>query len=533
MRHGINLSTKLATNFTNHGNHLAGNLPQSLDLSLSSDDVTNPDLAAGQVSLRNTLPNARFLACDDIQFTAIAETAATACEGDLIVYRIGHDDPAKLVCEALARGAVGILTEQLLPCPLPQCIVGDIDLSLASITAEQLGHPDRKLLTVGVIGSAGKTTTALLVSSMLRSLGVRTAYQTDLGESDGIVQSTSQTALPSGAQLIELLVEANDGQCQAAVIELRDDDARYGYYDAIEFDLLIVTGGAGSVKDFGPSGLQCVLDRITPDGVVVAPVDDVKAMQVLHDCQTRYVTYGIRRQADMTAKIIDQSNGLTTLLVTHQDTTAVMETALCGGDMASNLAAAVLTGLLLGQPLHQVVEQVSQLRSVPGRGQRLSDFEHATVIVDAGGTAERVATSLRTQRSMKATGRLWCIVAIDGGESPEMLAQVGNHLERFADQPIITSKVDAKHRFLAGSHAILDGVENCAVFRLVADRHRAIQWAISAAAANDTILIITGQRGQTAHEQRSEIEAICNCVNSSRAESARPKPSAPTLKIFG
>ena len=59
------------------------------------------------------------------------------------------------------------MTEQLLPCPLPQCIVGDMEVTLAEIAAQQTGRPDRQMLTIGVIGSAGKTTTSLLVSALL------------------------------------------------------------------------------------------------------------------------------------------------------------------------------------------------------------------------------------------------------------------------------------------------------------------------------------------------------------------------------
>ncbi|MFK8114071.1 MAG: Mur ligase family protein, partial [Rubripirellula sp.] len=486
MRHGINRSNKLV-------NHLAGDIKLVDSDSFESSKEFAAEVESGSsdsISLRRVLPSARFFAGDDVVFSAIATTPESANEGDLIVYRIGEADPAKLVATALARGAVGILTEQVLPCPLPQCIVGDIEPAMAAITAEQLEHPDRKLLTVGVIGSAGKTTTSLLVSSLLRSMGMRTAYQTDLGESDGVLQSTSSDSLPSGTALVELLGESCDGQCQASIIELRDDDARHGCYDAIEFDVLIVTGSASAADDFGPSGLQCALDRLSSKGVVVAPVDDAKAMQVLEDNHAKVVTYGVRKPADLSVKIIEQSGGMTTLLVSYHDITAVMETTLCGAGMAGNHAAAILTGLLLDQPLQDVIEKVSQLHSVPGRGQRLSDLEHATVVIDAGGSPDRAATALRTHRSMKAAGRLWCVLAIDGKEAPEVLAQYGNHLERFADHPVIASQRDAKTSFLAGTHGILDGVEKCAAFRLVADRARAIDWAITEAAPNDTVLII-------------------------------------------
>jgi UDP-N-acetylmuramoyl-L-alanyl-D-glutamate--2,6-diaminopimelate ligase len=526
MRHGIKRSNIVAANssFVNCAD------PPPLASSSSTSSATK------LVSLREVLVGSRFFSGEDVLFSSVAESSEVADEGQLVVYRIGKDCPSKVVADAMSRGAAGILTEQILPCPLPQCIVGDIELAMATLTAERLGRPDRKLLSVGVIGSSGKTTTSLLVSSLLRSCGIRTAYQTDLGECDGIVQSTPSQSLPVNAPLVQWMGEANDSECRAAIIELTDEDARRGHYDAIEFDILIVTGSATCTGDYGPSGLQCVLERLARGGVVVAPVDDTRAMQVIDDAGAKLVTYGIRKASDVSAKIMDQSDGMTTLLITYQDTSAVMETSLCGAAMAANLAAAVLVGLLVAQPLQEIVEKLCQLRSVPGRGQRLESFGQAAVVLDAGGSPERATSALRTFRSMKSAGRLWCVLAINGNDSPEQLAQYGTQLERFADNAILTSKLGAKSTFLAASHAVLDGIEKCAAFRLVADRRRAIEWAVSEAGPLDTILVITGQQKQTAAEHRTDIERISGWVSAARELNEKPDGSnsdRPQLSIFG
>ncbi len=498
-----------------------------------TDQETTPDV----VSLRRLLHTARFFAGDDVQFVSVAESASTARPGDLVVYHIGQDCPSQLIADAVARGAAGILSEQILPCPLPQCIVGDVDLALADIAADHHAHPDRKLLTIGVIGSAGKTTTALLVASLLRNDDVRTAYQTDLGDSDGIVQSASSESVPSSSRLIQWLGEACLGGCEAAVVELSDDEARHGHYDAIQFDLLIVTGATPPRDDFGPTGLQCAIERMTSSGVVIAPADNTKVVRIVRDSGVKMITYGIRKPADLTAKIIDQSGGMTTLMVTHENTTAVMESSLCGAAMAANHAAAAVVGVLLGKPLHVTVEVLSRLRVIPGRGQRLDRFGHASVVVDAGGSPDRAATSLRTFRSMKCGGRLWCILAIDASDTADELARYGNVLERFADTSVITSERASKASFLSASHNVLDGVEKCAAMRMVADRDRALHWVLSRARPTDTVLMIGGIGGQSPAARRGEIESVAKFVETHRQlaedqESSTADPrEVPALKI--
>lgn len=490
--------------------------------------------SADQVSLRKILPASRFLTSDDLLFDSVAASPDEATEGQLVVYRIGAMCPSRVVAEALARGAGGILTEQVLPCPLPQCIVGDIEIALAKIAAHQHKHPDRELLNVAVVGSAGKTSTTLLIASLLRRCGIRTAYLSDLGESDGVVQTTSSRPMPIGQDLVEWLSDAVDSQCRASIVEISEEQARHGHYDAIEFDMVVVTGSSTCQGDFGPSGLQCTLDRLTRDGVVIAPADDKRVMQVIRESGVQVVTYGIRKAADLDAKIIDQCGGITTLLVTHRDTTAAMETSLCGPGMAANHAAATLMGLLLAKPLHEVVEKLGQLRSIPGRGQRLEALGHANVVLESGGSTDRIATALRTHRSMKSGGKLWCVTAIDQTMSPTELSDVGSIMERFADTAIVTSTRDGKPRFLSVAHQVLDGVQHCASFRLVADRQRALEWVIAEAKPQDTIVLFTNEVNQTAQQQRSDLEAISKLVQTNREQQVDAEPSeSPKLSIFG
>ena len=485
------------------------------------------------ISLRRLLPHARFFSADDLQFDSVASSSRVAQQGQLVVYRIGEDEPTEFIAEVLSRGAAGILTEQLLPCPLPQCIVGDVDLATAAITAEQLQRPDRKLLTVGVIGSAGKTTTALLVSSLFRSCGIRTAYQTDLGECDGLVQSTPNEDIDRPADLVRWIGEAVDAQCQVSLIEMSDKKLRDGVFDAIELDVLIMTGGRSKNDDFGPMALQCGLDRLTADGVVIASADDERIIEEVSQHRARLITYGVHRRGDVTARIIEESGGMATLAVSHGDTTAVMESRLCGGAMAANHAAAAALGILIARPLHEIVETLGRLRDVPARQQRMACHEHAGVVIDAGGSPTRVAETLRTMRRMKGRGQLWCVLAIEPDDSDHRLADYGNCMERFADQSIITCRDEGKSHFLSDSHAILDGVQKLASMRLSADRQRAVRWAISSAKPADTVLVIGGITRQSPQAQRSEIEQIVGWVESERQSLFLDDDSKPTiLSIF-
>ena len=281
----------------------------SASLLIDGRDET-PDPAEAPLELSKVLPQAKFFGCESLSVATITEDVVACQPGDTVVYRIGEGDPNEFIATALARGAAGILTEQLLPCPLPQCIVGGADLALADIAAARYQSPDRKLLTIGVLGHSGKTSTCLLLATLTQAMDIRTAYQCDLGCSDGVLSDTPDHGVSAGAELIEWLAESSDCCSRVALIEIDDAAARSGAYDAMQFDVLVLTGRGERSDDFGPCGLQCLVERLSPSGVVIVPDDDPVSLKMLDEASVRRITYGTTPTSEFGAVILDGSGGM-------------------------------------------------------------------------------------------------------------------------------------------------------------------------------------------------------------------------------
>jgi len=360
------------------------------------------------------------------------------------------------------------------------------------------------------------------------------------------VQSTPDVAAASGLALIERIAEASDAASGAMVIEYSGDNPGAGA--GLKLDILVVTGADSPLHSspqgnhYGPDALTVALEQAKQDAVVIVPSDHTKWVRRIDDSGLRRVTYGLRRPADVSAKVFEELPGEITLMVTCGDETAAMQTRHCGEAMALNALAALSVGMLIETPLHQAIAAICDLPQIPGRMQRLTGFDTAAVVIDAGGSADRLAASLRTlRRQRRSSGKIWCLLTLDSSASGTesdvymdgMLSRMGRVVERFADRIVLTSTDQSKTTFLKSSHAVLDGFKNVAIARLVADQTKAIQWAITHAEPWDTILIVTGDSDPTAASRRRAVQNIESLVDKLRnAGNVKREELPATIKMF-
>lgn len=535
---------------------------QSLDEVGERQNSVEPSLH----SLAEYLPRARFFAGEDIEFTELADSSKQAVAGELVVYRIGIDDPVEVIADALARGAAGILTEQVLPAPLPQCIVPDTDRAIAEIAIQQKGHPHQKLILIGVTGSAGKTTTATCIAQVLADIPCRTAVVTDHACSDGVTTEVDSEPIPSGGRLIEKLHEAADAGAAVAVVELSDRPLQTGGYDQLDLDMLVVTGENQFRTDFGPSPVQCAIERVTSDGVLIVHSADQVTLRLARSGAATVLTYGTDERADVRVQSHELCDGVLTGLLRHQNRASLLESSLAGGHSSEALAAAAAVGIVTENSLPQIAESLSKVRSLPGRLQAIVPTGEAAteacsqIVLDIAGTPQRAERTLKHMRQQtrsrgRATTptlpirspnaqavtrsfpiakppRLWCVLAVTASDGPEALMHYGRLLETLADQCVLTCALEDKADFLRICHGVLDGVAECASMRLVADHRRAVRWAIQAAAPQDTILILGGIGKGSPTDLRSAVEAVQSWVQEPDTEYNVPGKSIDSAATF-
>ena len=233
------------------------------------------------------------LAGEDVAVSGVAHDSRRVRRGDLFVALPGsrHDGGA-FVREALDRGAAALCATEALD-GTPTLVVDDTRRALAGLAAAFHGYPARSLAMIGITGSLGKTSTALVLESMLEadgwpvgvigSLGVRWA---------GTTAQTGMTT-PEAPDIHQALARMRDEGARAAIMEVTTHAILFHRVTGLEFDVGIITNLVPDEHlEFHPTPEHYVrtktrfFDMLRPGAPLVLNADDATV---------RRVTDGLRR----------------------------------------------------------------------------------------------------------------------------------------------------------------------------------------------------------------------------------------------
>ena len=119
------------------------------------------------------LPNVEVRGSKEVDITGITSDSRTIAPGHLFVARKGlSEDGAHYIPDAIAAGATAIATDLYDPSlKIPQVIAQDLRSLEGDLATFLYNYPAKELLTVGVTGTNGKTSTTYLIRHMLEVAG--------------------------------------------------------------------------------------------------------------------------------------------------------------------------------------------------------------------------------------------------------------------------------------------------------------------------------------------------------------------------
>lgn len=254
--------------------------------------------------------------------------------------------------------------------------------------ALRYGHPSRTLSVILVTGLYGKTTTARLISELLREAGKRVATFT----SEGSVIENIPYIPPyeTGADgLQRAMAAAKKQNCDMVVVEYTTQMARHVSVSDLAVEMIVATT---------EQGLSDILPEVNPNYLVVpsgfaADNASIAAHQM--------VSFGTDELAEVRLEATKLfRRGLELTLVFDHHTKHELASYLVGRANALNVAAAIAAVYVLGINTETFAEGLARLERVPGNYDYLHTDAAYAVAVDRAEQPESVGLVVDSAREL-------------------------------------------------------------------------------------------------------------------------------------
>ncbi len=386
------------------------------------------------------------------QVDAIEYDSRKAGEGSLFVCLRGANvDGHKFAPSAYEKGCRLFLCEEKvdLPDDAEQFIVADTRAALAVISAEFYHHPAKDLRLIGITGTKGKTTTALLVNSILNAHGKNCAYIGSNGILINGVLSETPNTTPESHVLHRYFREMVDGGVEYAVLEVSSQALARNRVDGIKFDTVVFTNLGEdhispvehpSLEDYRNSKAKLFTD-IYGARFAVYNADDEASSFMMSAFNGEKISFAMENDADYLGRDRDIYRSETALGVSfnciNEGDEIPVRLMSPGAFSIYNGLAAIAVCHIYGVDVESSAKALAHT-PVQGRFEIVEAAPKKTFVVDYSHNGLSLTKALSTLREYEPR-RLICVFGSVGGRTQGRRRELAEVASELADYSIITS----------------------------------------------------------------------------------------------
>ena len=457
----------------------------------------------------------------DTEITTLVYDSRKVEEGSVFVCITGTvSDGHSYIPDVISKGAVAIIVSRDIEVPGDVTVVkvSDERLSLAMMSAAYFDYPAKKLTTIGITGTKGKTTSAFMVYEILNLSGIKTGLIGTIETIIGDCHIPSSHSTPESFVVQQRFREMVVAGLEAVVMEVSSQGLKMKRVGGINFDIGVFTNlspdhiGGNEHPDF-EDYLYCKSQLFKQCKVGLGNADDSHFEEIMNDHSCELYTFGTGEKCDFRGEDIEltagrdkEGTGSTSAGVSFKVTgkqAAELYIDIPGRFMVYNALTAFAICNQLGVPTDCAVEALSHVK-VRGRVETVPVSDRFTIMVDYAHNEMSLRSVLHTLREYNP-GRLICVFGCGGNRSKDRRYTMGQASGELSDLTIITSD---NPRFEEPAEIIKDiivGINRApkAVYEVVEDRYEAIKFALENAKEGDLILV-----AGKGHEDYQEIKGV-------------------------
>lgn len=389
-----------------------------------------------------------------IPVTGLSYDSRKVRPGDMFVAIRGtRADGNQFILDARQRGATVIIAEDAPENGASGTFiqVADSRKALARISANFFEHPSNELKLIGVTGTNGKTTTTLLIESILKHEGYSVGVIGTLAYRWGTRSLKAGMTTPESFELQKLFREMRNDGVTHLVMEVSSHALSMGRIEGCTVDAGVFTNLSQDHLDFHSSMEEYFLAKASlfekhlggSEGTAPAVInlDDPYGLRLIEARYQNLWSYSVssdRARVHVIQAKLD-ATGIQAEISTPHGRLPI-HSPLLGRLNLYNVLAATTTALALGADKESIVAGLQAVSFVDGRLQRVpvppdTGYE---VVVDYAHTPDAMEKSLTCLREM-TKGRLLTVFGCGGDRDRGKRPQMGNVAAALSDIVIVTS----------------------------------------------------------------------------------------------
>lgn len=448
---------------------------------------------------------------DDREVSCVVYDSRKLCKDCVFVCIKGANfDGHSAALEASRMGAAAVIVEQDVETEGDTSVikVENTRYAMAFIASASNGDPSKRLKTIGITGTKGKTTTTYLIKSILENAGYKVGL---IGTIEVIIGDKHIPALnttPESYVIQDYFRQMADEGCDAVVMEVSSQGLMLHRTAAIDFDLGIFTNI--EPDHIGPNEhtsfehyLECKSMLFKQCSVGIVNGDDKHVDDVLKGHTCKVEKYGLSDGNDLTAKDIEFVKGKGYLGVSFK-TQGLMdikaEADLPGIFSVYNCLCAIAVCRHFDINEENIMKALKGAK-VKGRIEMIKVSDEFTLMIDYAHNAMALESLLTTLKAYDP-GRLVCVFGCGGNRSKIRRYEMGEVSGRLADLTVITSDNPRFEEPLDIIKDIETGISKTEGKHIsIPDRKDAIRYVINNGQPGD-IIVLAGK----GHEDYQEIK---------------------------
>lgn len=386
----------------------------------------------------------------DIEITGIAYNSRKVEKGQVFVCVKGFKtDGHKYAGQAVEKGAIALVVESFIEgLNIPQYKVESGRTALAILADAFYDHPTRKLKTIGITATNGKTSTSFMTNAILENHDLITGLMGTVVVKIGDYAEPSELTTPESLDLQRFYAQMVEAGVTHTTMEVSSSALELNRVACVDFDIVTLNNISREHIDLHSSfenyfaHKSSLIRNAGADKVAILNLDDSYSASLVDQTKAKVITIGVEDQsADVICQNLDLSTGrasFTVEIMRELITNDVVipkqqfqiELSTPGFHSVYNSMVSIVIGLLCEVPVTTIQKSLFEFVGVERRFEIIfeDDFK---IIDDHFANSGNIDITLGTLEKMDFT-RILLVYAIRGDRGVTVNKENAEAIARWA-----------------------------------------------------------------------------------------------------